>query len=81
MAAGYGTDHPGIGRCKFHGGCTPTHRIRAQREMEQQPAEAILAWAVSTGRVESQYQSFWRGALVSDFSAAALALTRLNPTR
>jgi hypothetical protein len=27
--AGQGTDHPGIGRCKFHGGSTPTHGKRA----------------------------------------------------
>lgn len=24
QAAGWGTDHPGFGRCKLHGGCTPT---------------------------------------------------------
>lgn len=30
---GYGTSHPGIGRCKFHGGSTPNHIISAQRQM------------------------------------------------
>lgn len=30
--AGYGTDHLGYGRCKFHGGNAPTHQIAAERE-------------------------------------------------
>jgi hypothetical protein len=37
QAAGWGTDHPGIGACKLHGGCTPNHRkaaeiVRVERE-------------------------------------------------
>ncbi len=30
--AGYGTDHVGYGRCKFHGGSTPTGKTSAARE-------------------------------------------------
>lgn len=30
--AGKGTDHPGFGRCKHHGGCTPTQRVGAARQ-------------------------------------------------
>ena len=52
--AGQGTDHLGIGRCKFHGGSTRNHRLRAtvvqaQRDMikfgaafEIHPHEALL---------------------------------------
>lgn len=29
---GWGTDHPGTGRCKLHGGSTPNGRKSAQRE-------------------------------------------------
>lgn len=29
--AGFGTDHVGIGKCKFHGGCTPTGRGAAAK--------------------------------------------------
>lgn len=29
--AGWGTDHPGIGRCKWHGGAAPTYAIEAQQ--------------------------------------------------
>ena len=39
LPAGWGTDHPGTGRCKLHGGSTPTHRAAA---VEQQ-ARAELA--------------------------------------
>lgn len=34
--AGYGTDHLGHGRCKFHGGTTPTGKIYAAREAIRQ---------------------------------------------
>lgn len=52
--AGWGTDHAGIGRCKLHGGSTPTHRRSAEVEcqrravaslglsLEVDPAEALL---------------------------------------
>jgi len=33
LAPGFGTDHPGIGRCKFHGGSTPNHEKAARNEM------------------------------------------------
>lgn len=38
MEAGWGTDHLGHGRCKLHGGCTPTHVNAARREMAQEAA-------------------------------------------
>jgi hypothetical protein len=31
--SGWGTDHPGIGRCKRHGGSTPSHNEAARREL------------------------------------------------
>ena len=33
--AGWGTDHPGYGRCKLHLGRTDNHRKAAQREMAE----------------------------------------------
>lgn len=33
--AGQGTDHPGVNYCKYHGGSTRTHRIRAVRQEAQ----------------------------------------------
>lgn len=33
--AGWGTPHPGIGRCKLHGGSTETHVVAAKREQAE----------------------------------------------
>ena len=41
LVAGYGTDHVGVGRCKWHGGCTPTHNEHAQVEQIKQMAVRI----------------------------------------
>lgn len=44
--AGWGTDHPGIGRCKLHGGSTPSHQASARAEQARRTeAEALAALA------------------------------------
>jgi hypothetical protein len=35
QAAGWGTPHPGVGRCKLHGGSTPTHVRAGQRALAE----------------------------------------------
>jgi Zn-dependent oligopeptidase len=30
--AGWGTPHPGTGRCKLHGGCSPSHSVAGAQE-------------------------------------------------
>lgn len=51
MAAGWGTNHPGLGRCKIHGGNTPTHvksaikdeyRILMGTAIEINPLDGLL---------------------------------------
>jgi hypothetical protein len=42
-AAGQGTDHVGYGRCKLHGGCTPSHVRKAK---EQVAAEAVANYGL-----------------------------------
>src|SRR5216110_3198844 len=54
QAAGWGTPHPGTGRCKNHGGCTPTHVAAGTKALAEQavatyglpldvsPTEALL---------------------------------------
>ncbi len=37
--AGWQTDHPGFGRCKWHGGCTPSHVNAAKRKALQEAVE------------------------------------------
>jgi hypothetical protein len=39
--AGWGTDHAGYGRCKLHGGKTPTHLKAAQRQQAEQAVAAL----------------------------------------
>lgn len=39
LPAGYDTPHPGIGRCKFHAGSTPSHVAAAERERVEQQLE------------------------------------------
>jgi hypothetical protein len=41
--AGWGTDHPGVGRCKLHGGTTPSHRAAAERTRREQAASVAIA--------------------------------------
>ena len=65
QVAGWGTDHVGVGRCKRHGGSTPTHERAAKMELarrecdrlgipiEVDPTEALLheVWETA-GNVE-----------------------------
>jgi hypothetical protein len=34
-AAGHGTEHLGFGRCRYHGGTSPTHMVHADRERRE----------------------------------------------
>ncbi len=44
QAAGWGTEHPGIGACKLHGGCTPNHRKAAElARVEREAARQLRA--------------------------------------
>jgi hypothetical protein len=43
--AGYGTDHVGTGRCKFHGGSTPNGKKAAQREGAEIEAQRMVRLA------------------------------------
>jgi hypothetical protein len=80
--AGQGTEHPGTGRCKFHGGCTPSHDKRAialnlkrQMVMLGEPVEGVTAidallseLYASTGHVA------WLRQQISAMSEADLAM-------
>ena len=39
--AGFGTSHVGIGRCKFHGGSSPTHVKSAQLELARRECDRL----------------------------------------
>ncbi|MGE7437956.1 hypothetical protein [Kitasatospora sp. NPDC001175] len=43
LPAGWGSNHPGTGRCKLHGGKTITQRVKEDRIRVDREARAILA--------------------------------------
>ncbi|MEV8324522.1 hypothetical protein [Kitasatospora sp. NPDC056731] len=43
LRAGWGTDHPGTGRCKLHGGRTPGQNIKAAHQIAEREVRAVLA--------------------------------------
>lgn len=67
--AGWGTQHVGAGRCKLHGGSTPTHAAAASKELARQactklgipidthPAEALLREVCETAGNVQFYRS------------------------
>lgn len=66
---GWGTNHLGIGRCKRHGGSTPTHKAAASKEIARRecaalgleidttPGEALLAEVRRTAGNEAFYRA------------------------
>jgi hypothetical protein len=65
MPAGWGTTHPGTGRCKWHGGSTPTHVMQAAKQeyrkllgtpIEMNPFDAIM-WCIKIRAGEIQWLS------------------------
>lgn len=57
--AGYGTDHVGIGRCKFHAGSTPSHVRSAQLVLQRQACES-LGIPVEIEPGEALMRALWR---------------------
>jgi hypothetical protein len=43
LSAGWGTDHPGTGHCRLHGGNTPAQKTRARKIQADKEARAVLA--------------------------------------
>lgn len=42
QVAGWGTDHPGTGRCKLHGGSTRTQTVSAERQLVEADARRLF---------------------------------------
>ncbi len=57
--AGWGTDHVGVGRCKLHGGGTPSHAKAAQRVIgERLVAKFALPQEIHYG--QALLENLWR---------------------
>jgi hypothetical protein len=56
--AGWGTDHPGVGRCKRHGGATESHQRAAALEIARQECE-VLGIPIETTPAEALIREVW----------------------
>lgn len=54
--AGWGTDHLGHGRCKFHGGNTTTHETSIIQELEDAAGDAAVAYKLRLKRVRKKVE-------------------------
>jgi hypothetical protein len=61
QAAGLGTDHLGWGNCKFHGGSSPSHGIKARREMAEEAA-ATFGLSIRVDPMRALVEELWRTA-------------------
>ncbi|HET6866297.1 MAG TPA: hypothetical protein VFH80_10250 [Solirubrobacteraceae bacterium] len=59
--AGWGTDHPGVGRCKLHGGATPTHQRAAELEIARRECDR-LGIQIEIDPGEALMQELWETA-------------------
>jgi hypothetical protein len=82
--AGWGTGHPGVGRCKLHGGTSPSHNRSAAKSMavvmgaphDVSPQEALL-WCVRIAAGEVRYCSM-QVALLDDDDTVGQPETTLH---
>lgn len=61
LPAGHGTDHPGVGPCKLHGGATRAHRVAAARESVDREVRTYFGHTVELRTVDNplaEYRQF-----------------------
>lgn len=72
--AGHSTNHPGIGRCKFHGGNTPNHNMAAQLAQARDVA-TIYGVPRDIHPIDGLMEEYWRTAgLVDVYEAMCMQL-------
>jgi hypothetical protein len=70
---GWGTDHPGYGNCKRHGGATPSGKISAAKEAAMIAAQSDYGGESDVDPLEALLYTVRRGArLVAFWQAAAM---------
>lgn len=74
--AGWGTDHPGIGRCKLHGGSTPNHRKHAARVEAEVLAQAMRDELVAS--MDELVEIDYRDAVLIELSRSQAWVNWLN---
>lgn len=73
--AGWGTDHVGIGRCKLHGGCTPTHENAVATRMAAKTQALFGAPREDVDPIEGLLEELQRSAgLIDSYEAMCAQL-------
>lgn len=87
---GWGTDHPGSGRCKFHGGSSPSGRKAANREAALEFARGALGASLPGSPLDAMQESvdlarglvmYYRHELASAAAAKPPRLERIEELR
>lgn len=78
--AGKGTDHVGIGQCKFHLGATQTHNRAAQKEVARRECER-LGLSVEVDPGEALIQELWETAGNVEFYRGLVERLPAHPVR
>lgn len=76
--AGWGTTHPGIGRCKLHGGSTPNHQRAAQLELARRECNR-LGVPIEVDPGEALMQELWETAGNVAFYRSLVAELPIHP--
>ena len=73
LPAGHGTDHVGTGRCRRHGGSTPTHEKHATRVMAERAAHQFGLELDGTPAPEILLREIGRSSAMTMFYAGQVA--------
>jgi len=75
--AGWGTDHTGVGRCRFHGGNTPDQERHVAENLEEAAEHAGIALRLRLKHLADQVEN---GGEIDDQTLDRLARTALDRT-
>jgi hypothetical protein len=80
--AGWGTDHPGTGHCKLHGGATAAQTTQAARQRAEEQIRAVLA-ELDTPAIGDPLSSLLKlaGQVIAWQEATAALVNRLTSIR
>jgi hypothetical protein len=78
--AGHGTKHPGVGRCKRHGGSTPNHERSASVEIARRECVA-LGIPIETDPAEALMGELWEASGNVAFYRQLVQQLPTHPTR
>lgn len=76
---GWGTPHPGVGRCKRHGGSTPTH-VASARELQARAACRALGASVELDPGAALLEEVYMAKGAVEFYGALVAQLAKRPT-